>query len=106
MSSDQLNWYVVGDYRLDGTVALETVIEELEQASCVVDVDEADEYVMATPDLPFLASATDLAEVKAAALLALPRPKGCEVPVVVNVTRGTDMLVFNFDVEGCDGQPA
>lgn len=106
MSSDELNWYTVGGYRLDGTVAMETVIEELEQTSWVASVDEADGYVMAAPDMPFHSSATDLAEVKAAARLALPQPRGCDMPDVVNVTRGSDMVVFDFDLESCDGQRA
>lgn len=97
LAMEDMHWYAVGRYRLDGTAAMDTVIEELEPVADVIDVDEAGGHVMISLDRAFLSTAKNMAELKGDARRALPQPQGCERPVeVINVTRKSDMHVFDF----------
>ncbi|QFS94640.1 hypothetical protein FIV07_28095 (plasmid) [Mycobacterium sp. THAF192] len=97
LTMEDMHWYTVGRYHLDGTAAMDTVIEELETVADVIDVDETGGYLMASLDETFLSTAKNMAELKGDARRALPRPQGCERPVeVINVTRKSDMHVFDF----------
>jgi hypothetical protein len=97
LTSDDMHWYAVGRYHLDGTVPMDTVVSELEAAGDGIDVDEDGGYVMLSLDKTFLSTAKNMWELKGDARYALPRPHGCERPVeVINVTRKSDMHVFDF----------
>lgn len=97
LTMEDMHWYAVGRYHLDGTVPMDTVLAELEAAGDVIDVDEDGGYVMFSLDTTFLSTAKSMGELKGDARYALPRPQGCERPVeVINVTRKSDMHVFDF----------
>ncbi|MEB3023436.1 MULTISPECIES: hypothetical protein [Mycolicibacter] len=97
LTTEDMHWYAVGRYHLDGTAPMDTVIAELESAGDVIDVDEEGGYVSLSLDQTFLSTAKNMGELKGDARHALPRPQGCERPVeVINVTRKSDMEVFNF----------
>lgn len=97
LTIEDMHWYAVGRYHLDGTIPLDSVIEELEPVGHVIDVDEDAGYIMLSLDKSFLSTAKNMVELKGDARHALPKPKGCKRPVeVVNVTRKSDMYVFNF----------
>lgn len=97
LTMEDMHWYIAGRYHLDGTVPMATVIEELESVGCVIDVDEEGGYVILSLDKTFLSTAKNMGELRGDARHALPRPQGCERPVeVINVTRSSDMQVFDF----------
>lgn len=76
---------------------MDTVIEALESEGDVFDADEEGGYVMFNLDKTFLSTAKNMVELRGDARHALPRPQGCKRPVeVVNVTRESDLQVFNF----------
>ena len=97
LTMDDMHWYAVGRYHLDGTVPMHAVIAELETAGDVIDVDEDGDYVMFSLDSTFLSTAKNMGELKGDARSALPRPPGCARPVeIINVTRKSSMQVFDF----------
>lgn len=96
LTMEDMHWYAVGRYHLDGTVPMDVVIEELEPVGHVIDVDEEGGYVMLSLDKTFLSTAKNLSELKGNARSALPRPGGCETPEVINVTRKSDMYVIEL----------
>lgn len=97
LTTEDMHWYTVGRYHLDGTVPMDTVIEELESVGCVIEVDEAGGYVTLSLDKTFLSTAKNMGELRGDARHALPRLQGCDRPVeVINVTRSSDMKVFDF----------
>ncbi|MCV7283730.1 hypothetical protein H7J87_00070 [Mycolicibacterium wolinskyi] len=97
LTMEDMHWYTVGRYHLDGTVPMDAVIDELEPVGNVIDVDEEGGYVVLSLDKTFLSTAKNMGELKGDARYALPRPQGCDRPVeVINVTRSSDMQVFGF----------
>lgn len=99
------NWFVVGRFELDGTVPVDEVVAELERAGDVIDVDDQGGYVMSTPDASFISTSKNMNELRGDARRALPRPKGCKVPEVINVTRVVDNYVFEFYGDRIVGVP-
>ncbi|CAN3132134.1 hypothetical protein ACNUDN_29895 [Mycobacterium sp. smrl_JER01] len=97
LTAEDMHWYAVGRYHLDGAVPMDIVIEELEAVGDVIEVDEDGRFVMFSLDKTFLSTAKNMGELRGDARHALPRPHGCERPVeVVNVTRRSDMCVFDL----------
>lgn len=80
-TNEDMHWYAVGCYHLDGTVSMDILLEELESVGCVIDADEQGGYVMLNLDATFLSTAKNMGELKGDARYALPRPKAARGPL-------------------------